>query len=157
MKNLARPGARVIESRAIAENITPEDHIVLVEIGGNDLLSGTASVELERSLELLLSKLSVHGRAIVMFGLPRLPNRIAYGRIQRRLASKYSIWLVQNDISSWCLVVFGGANATFDGLHLSPSGIRQMALLVARVLSPILKSSSLCLTLISPTVSSTRR
>ncbi len=140
VKNLARPGAGVIEGRAMAENITPEDRVVLVEIGGNDLLSGTPAVEFERNLELLLSKLTVPGRTIVMFELPLLPNRIAYGRIQRRLASKHGVWLVPKR----CLVeVIGGANATLDGLHLSESGTRQMALLVAKVLSPVLKPPAL--------------
>ena len=123
----------------MAEKIAPGDRIVLVEIGGNDLLSGTASLEFERNLELLLSKLVLPGRTVVMFELPLLPNRIAYGRIQRRPASKYGVWLVPKRL---LVEVLGGANATLDGLHLSQSGARQMALLVAKALSPLLKSSA---------------
>jgi acyl-CoA thioesterase I len=137
VKNLAKPGARVIDGCAMAENVSPEDGVVLIEIGGNDLLSGTPSSEFERSLEMLLERLAVHGRTVVMFELPLLPNRISYGRTQRRLASKYGVWLVPK---RYFVAGLGDANATLDGLHLSQNGARQMALLVERVLSPVLKS-----------------
>jgi acyl-CoA thioesterase-1 len=136
VKNLARPGATVIEARSMAENVLPEDRIVVVEIGGNDLLSGTASIEFERQLALLLSKLASPGRTVVMFELPLLPNRIAYGRIQRRLASKYSVWLIPK---RYFVDVMSGAGATPDGLHLSPQGTSQMALLAGKILSPLLR------------------
>ena len=124
----------------MAAQITPGDHLVLIEIGGNDLLSGVSSAEFGRNLELLLSKLAVPGRTMVMFELPLLPNAIAYGRIQRRLASNYGVWLIPKH---YFVEVIGGANATLDGLHLSQNGARQMALLMAKVLSPMLKSPAL--------------
>jgi acyl-CoA thioesterase I len=137
VRNLAKPGAKVIDGCAMAKDVSPEDRVVLIEIGGNDLLSGTSSTEFERNLELLLKGLVRQGRTVVMFELPLLPNKIPYGQIQRRLASKYGVWLVPKR----CLVaVLGGANATLDGLHLSQEGSRQMALLVEKVLSPVLKS-----------------
>jgi acyl-CoA thioesterase-1 len=136
-KNLARQGAGVIEGRAMAESITAEDHLVLIELGGNDLLSGVPSVEFEHNLQLLLSNLTAPERTVVMFELPLLPNEIAYGQIQRRLASKYGVWLIPK---RYFVQVIGGADATLDGLHLSQDGTRQMALLVAKVLSPLLKS-----------------
>jgi acyl-CoA thioesterase-1 len=140
VKNLSKPGAGVIDGRAMAEQITLDDRIVLIEIGGNDLLSGTPSVEFSRHLDRLLSKLAVPGRTIVMFELPLLPNRIAYGRIQRRLASRYGVWLIPKH---YFVELIGGSNATLDGLHLSRNGARQMALLVAGFLLPVMKSPAL--------------
>lgn len=137
VKNLAKPGATVADGCAMAEKVSPEDRLVLVEIGGNDLISGTSSVEFERSLNLLLKRLVGPGRTVVMFELPLLPNRISYGRIQRRLASKYGVWLIPK---RYFAAVIGGARATTDGLHLSQDGARRMALLVKTVLSPVLKS-----------------
>jgi acyl-CoA thioesterase-1 len=137
VKNLARPGAGVAEGRAMAESITPEDRVVLIEIGGNDLLSSAPSADFDHNLEVLLSKLSVPGRTVVMFELPLLPHRIAYGRIQRRLASKYGVSLIPKRYFGHMI---GGASATVDGLHLSEGGTRRMALLVAKTLSPVLKS-----------------
>lgn len=139
VRNLAKPGAGVVEGRAMAEQVTPGDHLVLIEIGGNDLLSGMSSAEFGRNLDLLVSKLAVPGRTVVMFELPLLPNAIAYGQIQQRLASKYGVWLVPKH---YFVKVIGSANATLDGLHLSQNGARQMALLVARIVSPVLKSSA---------------
>lgn len=124
----------------MADQITLGDRIVLIEIGGNDLLTGTPSVEFSRNLDRLLSKLAAPGRAIVMFELPLSPNKVAYGRIQRRLASKYGVWLVPNH---YFVEVLGGSNATLDGLHLSQNGARQTALLVATLLSSVMKSSAL--------------
>lgn len=140
VKNLSRPGAGVVEARAMAEKLTPDDRLVLLEIGGNDFLSGTSPAEFGRNLDLLLSKLAEPGRTLVMFELPLLPNRIAYGRIQRRLSSKYGVWLITKH---YLVAVISGANATSDGLHLSENGAHQMALLVARVLSPVMKSPAL--------------
>jgi acyl-CoA thioesterase-1 len=139
VKNLSKPGAGVIEARAMAESIASEDRVVIVEIGGNDLLSGTTSVEFERNLDSLLSKLAAPGRVVVMFELPLLPNRIEYGRIQRRLASHYGVRLIPK---RYFAEIISGRNSTSDGLHLSQKGGRQMALLVANVFSSVLKSPS---------------
>lgn len=140
VKNLSRPGARVAEGTDMAEKVTPDDRVVLVELGGNDLLGGVPSVAFEQSLDATLSKLAMPGRTMIMFELPLLPHKIAYGQIQRRMATKYGVWLIPKR----CLIeVFGGANATSDGLHLSESGTHRMAMLVATVLSPVLKSRNM--------------
>jgi lysophospholipase L1-like esterase len=73
-----------------------------------------------------------------MFELPLLPNKIAYGQIQRRLATNYGVYLIPKRFS---VDVMSGANSTSDGLHLSNTGTRRMAALVVRALSPVLKSS----------------
>ena len=137
VKNLARPGAQSSEGLTMAEKLTPEDRVVLIEIGGNDLLMGVSSDEFGRALEALLSKVTAPGRIVVMFELPLLPHKIAYGQIQRRLAAKYGISLIPK---RYFTEVIGNADATSDGLHLSASGTRHMAALVAQVLSSVLKS-----------------
>jgi acyl-CoA thioesterase I len=137
IKNLSRPGAQVDEGQDMAGKVTPDDRVVLIEIGGNDLLAGVPSATFEKNLDATLSKLAMPGRTIVMFELPLLPHRIAYGRIQRSLAARYGVWLIPKR----CFTeVIGGASATSDGLHLSESGAYRMATLVATVLSPVLKS-----------------
>ncbi|HTF43937.1 MAG TPA: GDSL-type esterase/lipase family protein [Terriglobales bacterium] len=137
VKNLARPGAQSRDGLRMAEKLTPEDHVVLIEIGGNDLLEGVPSEEFRKALDALRSKASVPGRMVVMFELPLFPHRIAYGRIQRGLAAKYGVWLIPKRFFT---EVIGGANATSDGLHLSSEGTRRMAALVVQALSPVLKS-----------------
>jgi acyl-CoA thioesterase I len=135
--NLARPGAQVSEALSMAQTLTPEDHVVVIEIGGNDLLMGVSSDEFDQHLDALLSKVTAPGRTVAMFELPLLPNKIAYGQIQRRLAAKYHISLIPKP---YLAGVISGASATSDGLHLSATGSRRMATLVTQALSSVLKS-----------------
>jgi acyl-CoA thioesterase I len=136
VKNLARPGAQAMDGEAMASQIKPEDRIVIVEIGGNDLLLGTPSKEFAQSLDATLSKLASPGRTVAMFELPLLPNKIAYGQIQRRLAAKYGVFLIPK---RYFANVISGADATSDGLHLSDVGARRMATFVAQALSHVLE------------------
>jgi len=136
VKNLAQPGAETIEAAAIADKVTREDELVLIEIGGNDLLSGVPPEKFGQALEATLAKLVAPGRMVVMFELPLLPHRIAFGQIQRRLAAKYGVVLIPK---RFFVEVIGGANATTDGLHLSEAGTHSMATLVAKALSRVLK------------------
>jgi lysophospholipase L1-like esterase len=136
VKNLARPGAQAIDGEAMASQVKPEDRVVIVEIGGNDLLLGTPSKEFAQGLEATLSRLAAPGRTVVMFELPLLPHKIAYGQIQRRLAEKYGVFLIPK---RYFADVVSGADATSDGLHLSNLGTRRMAHLVAQALSHVLE------------------
>jgi lysophospholipase L1-like esterase len=135
--NLARPGAQVSEGVLIAKGLKDGDHLVLIEIGGNDLLMGVSSDEYGTALEALLSKVTVPNRTVLMFELPLLPNKMAYGRIQRRLSAKYRVALIPK---RYFAHVIGDANATTGGLHLSASGAHRLAALVAQIVSPLLKS-----------------
>jgi lysophospholipase L1-like esterase len=131
MRNLSLPGAGVAEALSMAREVEPHDSMVLIEIGGNDLLSGVSSVEFGRNLELLFSRLAAPGRVLVMFELPLVPQKIGYGRAQRRLAARYGAFLIPKH----CLTdVLGSSDATSDGLHLSEAGALRMATLVERVL-----------------------
>ena len=137
VRNLARPGAQVSEGLLIARGLTSDDHLVLIEIGGNDLLMGVSSDEYGKSLDALLSRVAAPNRTVIMFELPLLPNKIAYGQTQRRLSAKYRVSLIPK---RYFAQVIGDASATTDGLHLSASGAQRMASLVAQALSPLLPS-----------------
>ena len=138
-KESLKTRTQAIEGPDMAEKVTPDDRIVLIEIGGNDLLGGVPSVTFNKNLDATLSKLAMPGRTIVMFELPLLPHKIAYGQIQRHLASKYGIWLIPK---RYFVQVIAGPNATSDGLHLSDIGAHRMATLVAKTLSAVLQSHS---------------
>ena len=73
--------ARSIGKRGLlmAKGWRQSDCLVLIEIGGNDLLMGVSSSEYGRALDALLSKVAAPNRTVVMFELPLLPNKIAYG------------------------------------------------------------------------------
>lgn len=121
----------------MAEKVTSDDRVVLIEMGGNDLLGGVPSSAFEKNLDATLSKLAMPGRTIVMFELPLLPYKVPYEQIQRRLAATYGVWLIPKRYLSG---VIGGPNATTDRLHLSEAGAHRMAMPVESALSQVLQS-----------------
>jgi lysophospholipase L1-like esterase len=137
VQNLSLPGAGVADALTMSGRVGRQDLLVLIEIGGNDLLSGVSSAEFARNLDLLLSRLIAPGRTLVMFELPLLPHKTGYGIAQRRLSARYGVFLIPKH----CFTdVLASADATSDGLHLSDTGAFKMAALVARVLCPVLKT-----------------
>ena len=106
------------------------------EIGGNDLIANVSSSQFGASLEGLLKRVAEPQRTVVMFELPLLPHKIAYGQVQRGLARKYGVWLIPK---RYFVSVIEGADATSDGIHLAVAGTHRMANLVAQSLSQDLK------------------
>jgi len=137
VRNISRVGATTTDAIQMAAQVTPQDKLVLIEIGGNDLIANVASKRFETSLQALISSLAAPGRTLVMFELPLLPHKVEYGQIQRRLAAKYGVWLIPK---RYFVYIITGADATSDGLHLTPTGAERMARLVARVFLPVLKA-----------------
>lgn len=136
--NLSRAGATMTDGLSMAERVSPADRLVLIELGGNDLIAGEPSDIFASALESVLMKLAAPGRTVVMFELPLLPSRVAYGQAQRRLAAKYGVWLIPKR----CLAsIIAGRGATSDGLHLTDAGSQRVALLVTKIVSPILKTN----------------
>jgi lysophospholipase L1-like esterase len=136
VKNLALPGAEVNEGPYMAAKVNPEDHLIVIELGGNDLLANEPGTRFEKYLGETLQQLARPDRTLVMFELPLLPHKTNYGEIQRRLAAKYHVWLIPK---RKFIGVLRGADATTDGIHLSSEGARHMSLLVKEVLAPVLK------------------
>ena len=129
--NLARPGASVETALDQAGHITTTNALVIVEIGGNDLLGRTDSHVFYGQLDKLLGRLKKGNHRIVMFELPLLPFWNAFGRDQRVLAEKYRVTLIPK---SYLAGVFGSKGATVDGLHLSQKGHNALARIVYRLL-----------------------
>lgn len=131
VQNLSRPGAGVVEARAQASRVDAKATLILIEIGGNDLLAGMSSAEFGEALNSLLASLSTPEHTLVMFELPLLPHKIGFGQMQRRLSAKYGVFLIPRHFFT---SVLSGTDATSDGLHLSDLGARRMATLVERAL-----------------------
>ena len=105
--------------------------IVVLEIGGNDMLGRADPAEFERDLDALLAHATGVGRQLVMFELPVLPLENDYGRVQRTLAARYGITLIPK---RRFVEVLAGPNATVDGIHLTERGQRHMARVIGEVL-----------------------
>jgi acyl-CoA thioesterase I len=139
VKNLSRAGAGVAEAQSMATEVNPDDNVILLEIGGNDLLSGLPADRFSKGLEVLLRRLTRPNRIVLMFELPLLPYEVEYGRIQRRLAARYGVLLIPKH---YFTAVFAGSGTTSDGLHLSETGVQRMAALAEQILSPLLPHQS---------------
>jgi acyl-CoA thioesterase-1 len=115
------------------QSLSIESSVVIVEIGGNDLLGSTSAAQFERDLEALLAYLAVPGRQIVMFELPLPPFYLEYGRIQRTLARRHYAKLIPRRVFT---SVIAGGGSTLDSIHLTQAGHRFMAECVWRVVGP---------------------
>lgn len=133
--NLAFNGAQAAsaEKKVSAEQIA--NALVLLEIGGNDVLGGTAAADFDHHLERLLQKVCRPDNAVVMLELPLPPLYNRYGEIQRRLASVHHVHLIPK---RYFAGVIGGDKATLDGLHLSSSGHQKMSAMIWKHVSPSL-------------------
>ena len=131
--NHATPGAKLATAIAKARQTHLADGLVLVEIGGNDLLDGVSVREFERDLDELLSIVSGSGRQVVMFELPLPPLHNGFGLAQRRQAAKHGAQLIPNRVLMGVLATDG---ATIDSLHLTPAGHQQLADAIWKELEP---------------------
>jgi len=121
--NLARAGATVETAlKKQVSAINNRDGVVILEIGGNDLLGYTDFAEFETHADAMLASLSSH--QTVWLELPLLPQHYGYGRIQRKLARKYKVTLLPKKVF---VDVLKTKNATSDGIHLTQKGHEVMA------------------------------
>jgi acyl-CoA thioesterase-1 len=107
--------------------------IVLIELGGNDLLGSTTATDFEAALDRLLAHVAAPGREVFLFELPPLPWDASFTAAQRRVARRYSVKLIPKRVLTG--VVFS-EGARVDGVHLSQAGHDRMARVVWDLLRP---------------------
>ena len=129
--NHAMAGATAALARHQAERVTDPGVLVVVAIGGNDVLGGTPPDTFARAIDALLVKLHADGRTVVMLELPLPPFANAYGAAQRRLAGRHRVQLVPKRVMMGVLTSPG---ATVDTIHLSQKGHELMAQAIWRVI-----------------------
>ncbi|NLF08853.1 MAG: acyl-CoA thioesterase [Pirellulaceae bacterium] len=112
-----------VEGRGIAAPL------VVLEIGGNDLLGSTSSAQFARDLDALLDYVCRPGRQVVMFELPLPPFHNEYGRVQRESAAKHNVALIPKRV---LMSILSRSDSTLDTIHLSQTGHRRMAAAVWR-------------------------
>lgn len=129
----SQPGATLKSALRQVELLNPLDADVLVlEIGGNDLLEGLPVDVFDRDLDRLLAACQKAGRQTVMFELPLPPLSTRYGAAQRCRARRYGVPLIPR---RQFLGVLTASGATVDGIHLSQTGQGRLASLVQNLLN----------------------
>ena len=134
--DLSRAGATVADA---TRHLPPQplaDGLVLLEIGGKDMIGHASHKQFGKDLAALATRVAGPGRRIVMLELPLFPFDNAYGIEQRRVASQHRIALIPR---RYFVQVLATPDATLDGIHLSPTGQRLMARMIWKVVGPSLK------------------
>jgi acyl-CoA thioesterase-1 len=134
VRNLSFGGAKVASSLDNALRIDQDHALVILELGGNDLLGGTSIPKFRDDLEKMLALVCGPHRRVAMIELPLPPFYNRFGRVQRDLAKSHGVTLIPKRYLAKVLTTPG---ATVDGLHLSNAGHA----LLARVLFEMLTQS----------------
>ncbi len=126
-------GATVQTAARQAAAIGADERLVLLEIGGNDLLGGTTPEAFEVGLARLLALVGRPGRSVVMLELPLVPGWHRFGLIQRRLCARAGVILIPKRVLAALLLADG---ATVDSIHLSNAGQDRLARTIWALIQP---------------------
>ena len=137
--DLSEMGAMVRNAIRKAESVEIGTGLILIEIGGNDLLGTSTAQDFENDLSRLLELLRGKGRALVMFELPLPPFANEFGRVQRRLAAKHQVTLIPKRVFINILTTNG---ATGDSVHLTQFGHELMSQVVWKLIRPAFRDFS---------------
>lgn len=124
----ARAGATTSQALLQAERLSDKAEIVIVEMGGNDMLSGKPVADFERDLDALLGLVRQKSQQVIMFELPLPLLFNEYGRVQRSLAARHHVRLAPKRL---LMGVLATGNATEDSVHLTQSGHQRLAEVVS--------------------------
>lgn len=124
VQDISHMGETAASALKRAKSQTINSSVVLVEIGGNDVLGSTTSAQFALDLEALLAHLEAPERQVIMFELPLPPFCNEFGRVQRAVAAKHNVILIPKRVF---LSVIAGVDSTLDSIHLSQSGHQFMA------------------------------
>ncbi|MBX7103033.1 MAG: hypothetical protein K1X57_03060 [Gemmataceae bacterium] len=122
--DVSQMGATVASASRQADQLPNNGELILLEIGGNDVLGSSTTVEYRDGLERLLKKVCRPDRTVVMFELPLPPLANEFGLIQRELAGRFGVHLIPKRVFIGVLTTAG---ATHDSVHLTPAGHQRMA------------------------------
>lgn len=122
--NLAVAGATLSTAISQADRLPKGPSVVVLEIGGNDLIGGASAEQFAGDLEALLRRVVAPDRTVLMFELPLTPFMNGFGHAQRRLAKAHGVSLIPKRHFARILTT---PDYTVDGLHLSVVGHEQLA------------------------------
>lgn len=135
--NLSEAGATTQDA---LRQIKSTDHfpgLVIVELGGNDLLGGRSCEAFAHDLDGILAYLHEHQRTIIILELPLLPGKNQWGVVQRKLARRHGCFLIPKRL---LVDVFAVSGSTVDTLHLTESGHQRLAEMIWSVIGPAFPS-----------------
>lgn len=130
--NLSIAGATTSSIVSVTNRCPDEPCLVLLEIGGNDVLGGRSLAAYAKGLRELLEHLKRPGRNLVMMELPLPPFHDRFSQVQRSLAAEFQVALIPK---RQFLSVLASTGSTSDTIHLTKEGHQRMATMVWRFIS----------------------
>jgi acyl-CoA thioesterase-1 len=127
----SQQGATVKSALRQLDALDGRGEVLIVEIGGNDVLEGVPVHKFTHELDSLLQSAHTRYRTVLMCELPLPPLANRYGAEQRRLAARHSVRLIPKRELIGVLTSGGG---TVDGVHLSNAGQTKLAEVMQRVI-----------------------
>ncbi|TVR48711.1 MAG: hypothetical protein EA425_13825 [Puniceicoccaceae bacterium] len=129
--NRARPGARIADGLGQLGETDPEGRLVIILLGGNDMLLGGSARHYHDHLEALVMEIQRRQGRPFIIDFPALPLRAGFGRATRGVAARHRVPLLHH---RHLAAIIAATDGTVDGLHLSPSGHQALAETIARIL-----------------------
>jgi len=126
-------GATSKKAMAQAERIHGDVDVVIIAIGGNDILGRTTLAEFESDYDALLNEIRGSTRTLVGFELPLPPFHNSWGLVQRRIAAKHGVLLIPKWRLMWIL---SDPKNTVDSIHPTQAGQDALADLVGSAVAP---------------------
>lgn len=139
--NLAVPGGTLATAHKVLDENPVNDAMVIILLGGNDMLGGTPAADYAQLLQSLLRRLHDQGNTVLFLEVPAPPNAPWYGWSQRWIVDRWFRSTAATDAPVLLApkrivtsVLFGTDQSTTDGLHLGEQGQQEMARSVERML-----------------------
>lgn len=137
VENLGRAGDTTASGLArLDEALASEARLVIVGLGGNDLLRQVPREETERNLAAIVKRLQADGRIVVLLGMNIGLFTDDYSPICGRVAEAEGAWLVPKVLDG---VLDEPSKRQEDRIHPNAEGHRAMAARIAEGLRPVLE------------------
>lgn len=137
--DLAHAGATIADATRRLQSEPLGDGLVLLEVGGNDMIGHADPEQFGRDLDALVRRARGRNRQLMMLELPLFPFDNCYGIQQRRVASENGCMLIPRRCFAQ---VLAGPGATLDGIHLSATGQRLMARMIWEMVGGSLRKAA---------------
>jgi acyl-CoA thioesterase-1 len=121
----------------VDQALADDPWMVIVELGGNDILRQVPPEETERSLRQILDRL-LSARVVPVLVEMDAPLGGRYKEIYERLADEYHVPVVEDAISR----ILGDRSLKSDTVHPNAAGQKVLAEAIAGEIAPLLKARS---------------
>lgn len=129
-------GDTAAEGRArLGQALAADPWLVIVELGGNDLLRRRPPADTERDLAAIVEGVLAAGAVpmLVAVEAPLVPGGAAYGEVYRRLGERYGVPVVADALAD----ILADPRLKSDPIHPNGAGYERLAREVAAAVEPL--------------------